>query len=145
MIERELEKLRCIRPSSRNTEEIIKKLKALVDQGDFQLRNLQFPDLASATSAETGDVPIVEWPIEVSVTGSYHDLAILFNKLSNFTRIMNVEKFTITALSSQEQKTIDSQFVAKTFVYVEPKEEPVDEKKPKGGAPGGGGSESSGE
>lgn len=149
-LERELEKLRRILPSSRNTEEIIKKLKALVDQGDFQLRSLQFPDLASASSAETGDVPIVEWPIQVSVTGSYHDLAILFNKLSNFTRIMNVEKFTITALSSQEQRTIDSQFVAKTFVYVEPKEAPADEKdakKPKGGAPGGGdsGNQSGGE
>jgi len=148
-LERELEKLRRILPSSRNTEEIIKKLKALVDQGDFQLRNLQFPDLGSASSAEAGDVPIVEWPIQVSVTGSYHDLAILFNKLSNFTRIMNVEKFTITALATQEQRTIDSQFVAKTFVYVEPKEEPAadDGKKPKGGAPGGGGggNESGGE
>lgn len=137
-LERELEKLRRILPSSRNTEEIIKKIKALVDQGDFQLRDLKFPDLGSASTAEAGDVPIVEWPIEVKVTGNYHDLAILFNKLSNFTRIMNVEKFTITALTSQEQKTIDSQFVAKTFVYVEPKEEPAEE-KPGRGTPGGGG------
>ncbi len=137
-LERELEKLRRILPSSRNTEEIIKKIKALVDQGDFKLRDLSFPDLASASAAGTGDVPIVEWPITVKVTGNYHDLAILFNRLSNFTRIMNVEKFTITALSGQEQRTIDSEFVAKTFVYVEPKEEPVDDKAKRGGAPGGG-------
>lgn len=138
-LERELEKLRRILPSSRNTEEIIKKIKALVDQGDFQLRDLKFPDLAGASSAEAGDVPIVEWPIDVRVTGNYHDLAILFNKLSNFTRIMNVEKFTITALSAQEQRTIDSNFVAKTFVYVEPKEAPQEEKPARRGAPGGGG------
>jgi Tfp pilus assembly protein PilO len=145
-LERELEKLRRILPSSRNTEEIIKKIKALVDQGDFQLRDLTFPDLGSATSEETGEVPIVEWPIEVKVTGNYHDLAILFNKLSNFTRIMNVEKFTITALTSQEQKTIDSSFVAKTFVYVEPKVEPEGEKPARRGAPGGdaGGGQSEG-
>jgi Tfp pilus assembly protein PilO len=75
------------------------------------------------------------------VTGNYHDLAILFNRLSNFTRIMNVETFSITAISLQEQKTVDSEFVAKTFVYVEPKEEPAAEKeKTKGrGTPGGGG------
>ena len=137
-LERELEKLRRILPSSRNTEEIIKKIKALVDQGDFQLRSLTFPDLGASPVA-SGDVPIVEWPITVKVTGNYHDLAILFNRLSNFTRIMNVEKFSITALSSQEQKTIDSEFVAKTFVYVEPpEEEPKDVQKPKRrGAPGG--------
>lgn len=136
-LERELEKLRRILPSSRNTEEIIKKIKALVDQGDFELRDLKFPNLSSSGSVDAGEVPIVEWPIEVSVTGSYHDLAILFNKLSNFTRIMNVEKFTITALASQEQRTVDSKFVAKTFVYVEPKEEPGDDKDSKQGAPGG--------
>lgn len=136
-LERELEKLRRILPSSRNTEEIIKKIKALVDQGDFQLRSLTFPDLGTNPVA-SGEVPIVEWPISVKVTGNYHDLAILFNRLSNFTRIMNVEKFSITALSSQEQKTIDSEFVAKTFVYVEPKEAEPDATKPKG-TPGGGG------
>lgn len=137
-LERELEKLRRILPSSRNTEEIIKKIKALVDQGDFQLRSLTFPDLG-ANPVASGDVPIVEWPITVKVTGNYHDLAILFNRLSNFTRIMNVEKFSITALSAQEQKTIDSEFVAKTFVYVEPEvEEPKETTPNRRGAPGGG-------
>ncbi len=138
--ERELEKLRRILPSSRNTEEIIKKIKALVDQGDFQLRSLKFPEL---TETAAGEIPIVEWPISVSVTGNYHDLAILFNRLSNFTRIMNVETFTITARSQQEARTVDSDFIAKTFVYVEPKEPEADNvaKKPKDASPGGGGNE----
>lgn len=142
-LERELEKLRRILPSSRNTEEIIKKIKALVDQGDFELRSLTFPDLGKNPVA-SGEVPIVEWPITVRVTGNYHDLAILFNRLSNFTRIMNVEKFSIVALGIQEQKTVDSEFIAKTFVYVEPKEEETQgAKTPKrGGAPGGGGGDS---
>jgi len=37
-LELELEKLRRILPSQRNTEEIIKKLKSLVDQGEFVWR-----------------------------------------------------------------------------------------------------------
>src|SRR5437763_10054496 len=41
----ELDKLRRILPSTRNTEEIIQKIKALVDQGDFGLRKLTFPKL----------------------------------------------------------------------------------------------------
>jgi type IV pilus assembly protein PilO len=117
-LELELGKLRRILPSTRNTEEIIKKIKQLVDQGDFTLRKLSFPPL-SAPSTD----PYSEWPISVSVDGRYHDLAILFNKLGNFSRIMNVEQIVIKALPNQDTRTISSDFVAKTFVYVEPAED----------------------
>lgn len=129
-LELELEKLRRILPSTRNTEEIIKKIKSLVDSGEFTLNRLSFPPLGSPSSD-----PYVEWPITVALDGRYHDLAILFNKLGNFSRIMNVENIKITALPSQETKTITSSFVAKTFVYVEPKaaEPPPGEAKPGGG------------
>src|SRR3954453_1493513 len=114
----ELDKLRRILPSTRNTEEIIKKLKSLVDQGDFILHKLTFPKLAPP---KAGGEPYAEWPISVSVDGLYHNLAILFNRLSNFSRIMSVEQISISALGNQVERTITSEFVAKTFVYVEPK------------------------
>jgi len=129
-LELELEKLRRILPSTRNTEEIIKKIKSLVDQGDFVLHKLTFPKLAPA---QGGD-PYAEWPISVSVDGRYHNLAILFNRLSNFSRIMNVEQINIGALSVQTERTITSDFVAKTFVYIEPPPTPPGQAKP--GAPG---------
>jgi Tfp pilus assembly protein PilO len=132
-LELELEKLRRILPSSRNTEEIIKKLKALVDQGDFVLRRMTFPPLAPSADSEVYS----EWPISVSVEGSYHNLAILFNRLSNFSRIVNVEQFTITAAPNQENRTINSDFVAKTFVYIEPREEGTEAATTTGGQPGG--------
>lgn len=132
-LELELEKLRRILPSTRNTEEIIKKIKSLVDQGDFVLKALTFPQL---TSAKAGD-PYAEWPISVSLDGRYHDLAILFNRLSNFSRIINVESINVAALSTQEEKTISSNFVAKTFVYVEPTEADDKDKKKDSAKPGG--------
>ncbi|SRR5581483_10685861 len=117
-LELELEKLRRILPSTRNTEEIIKKIKSLVDQGDFILGRLTFPKLGTAAGSE----PYAEWPISISVLGRYHNLAQLFNRLSNFSRIINVESVTINALPLQIEKTIGVDFVAKTFVYVEPKD-----------------------
>jgi type IV pilus assembly protein PilO len=128
-LELELEKLRRILPSQRNTEEIIKKLKSLVDQGEFVWRNLAFPALAA-----TSEDPYVEWPISISVEGRYHDLAILFSRLSNFSRIINVESIKIAALPNQEARTVSADFVAKTFVYVEPTAEAApDAAKPGGG------------
>ncbi|MHB0970258.1 MAG: type IV pilus inner membrane component PilO [Thermoanaerobaculia bacterium] len=127
-LEQELEKFRLILPSTRNTEQIIKKIKSLVDQGDFTLIRLTFPKLAEA---QGGD-PYSEWPITVAVEGGYHNLAILFDKLSKFSRIVNVEEFDLTALTMQIDKTLEATFVAKTFVYSEPKEA-----APAAGAPGG--------
>ncbi len=134
-LELELEKLRRILPSSRNTEEIIKKIKSLVDQGDFKLKKLVFPKLVEAKGSD----PYSEWPISVSVDGRYHDLAILFNRLSNFSRIINVESISINAMPNQQSKTISSDFVAKTFVYVEPSETKggKDKNKTGGSKPGG--------
>jgi len=127
-LELELEKLRRILPSTRNTEEIIKKVKSLVDQGEFTLRRLSFPPINLNSSD-----PYTEWPISVAVDGRYHDLAILFNRLGNFSRIMNVENIVIRATANQETKTITSDFVAKTFVYIEPKApEPAPATKPGG-------------
>jgi len=119
-LQQELDKLRRILPSTRNTEEIIKKMKSLVDSGDFVLHRLTFPKLSPPPN---GGEPYAEWPISVSVDGRYHNLAILFNRLSNFSRIMNVEQISISALGNQTERTITSDFVAKTFVYVEPTEE----------------------
>jgi type IV pilus assembly protein PilO len=134
-LELELEKLRRILPSTRNTEEIVKKIKSLVDQGDFVLSKMTFPKLVQAQSGD----PYAEWPISITVDGRYHNLAILFNRLSNFSRIMNVEQIKIAALPTQTDRTITSDFVAKTFVYVEPKEEPAKAAaaKPGGAKPGG--------
>ncbi len=129
----ELEKLRRILPSTRNTEEIIQKIKALVDQGDFTLKKLTFPKLVPPK----GPDPYAEWPIQVSVDGRYHNLAILFNRLGNFSRIMNVEQIKISALPLQIEKTIAADFTAKTFVYVEPTE-PAKTDTAKAGKPGGG-------
>lgn len=127
-LELELEKLRRILPSTRNTDEIIKKLKSLVDQGEFTLNRLSFPPLGQSSSD-----PYVEWPIDVAINGRYHDLAILFNRLANFSRIMNVENIRINGLGNQDRETISSEFVAKTFVYVEPANTPPPAGEPKPG------------
>ena len=131
-LELELEKLRRILPSSRNTEELIKKFKSLVDQGDFVLESLVFPPMSetTATSEDGAEEVYAEWPITVALQGRYHDLAVLFSRLSNFSRIINVEQFNISAIPIQTERTIRADFVAKTFVYREP---PAPEAEPGGG------------
>jgi type IV pilus assembly protein PilO len=109
-LELELGKLLQILPSKRNTEELIKRIETLTRQGDFTL--LKF------TPGEFIQKDFyAEWPIDVQIQGTYHNLALFFDRMSRFSRIVNVEDLKINALDNVPGKSISSGFVAKTFIY----------------------------
>lgn len=115
-LELELEKLLRILPSRRNTEDLLRRIRALTEQGDFDLLRfrpnpLEPRDFYSA------------WPIQISLQGTYHNLALFFDRVSRFSRIINIENLRIDAIGASENHTIGSQFTAKTFLYNEPEEE----------------------
>jgi Tfp pilus assembly protein PilO len=122
-LELELAKLLQILPSKRNTEELIKRIETLTRQGDFTL--LKF------TPGEFVQKDFyAEWPIDVQIQGTYHNLALFFDRMSRFSRIINVEDLKVNALDNVPGKSINSGFVAKTFIYT------GDETQTTGGAPG---------
>ncbi|HEX4438618.1 MAG TPA: type 4a pilus biogenesis protein PilO [Thermoanaerobaculia bacterium] len=109
-LELELAKLLQILPSKRNTEELIKRIETLTRQGDFTL--LKF------TPGEFVQKEFyAEWPIDVQIQGTYHNLALFFDRMSRFSRIVNVEDLKINALNEVPGKSIASNFIAKTFIY----------------------------
>jgi type IV pilus assembly protein PilO len=109
-LELELSKLLQILPSKRNTEELIKRIETLTRQGDFTL--LKF------TPGEFVQKEFyAEWPIDIQIQGTYHNLALFFDRMSRFSRIVNVEDMTIKSLDNVPGKSIGSNFTAKTFIY----------------------------
>jgi type IV pilus assembly protein PilO len=62
-----------------------------------------------------------EWPINLEVDGTYHALGTFFDKLSKFSRIVNVSDVKILE-SKRAGRTISTTCVATTFVYNEEKE-----------------------
>src|SRR5437764_4080330 len=106
----ELSKLLQILPSSRNTEELIKRIETLTRQGDFTLKRFTPGEPVSKEF-------YAEYPIDISLDGTYHNLALLFDRMSRFSRIINVEDLKIANLESAAGKSISAQFVAKTFIY----------------------------
>ena len=109
-LELELSKLLQILPSKRNTEELIKRIETLTRQGDFTLKKYTPGEFAQKEF-------YAEWPIDIQVEGTYHNLALFFDRMSRFSRIVNVEDLRITALNEVPGKSIAAQFVAKTFIY----------------------------
>jgi Tfp pilus assembly protein PilO len=109
-LEIELGKLLQVLPSKRNTEELIKRIETLTRQGDFTLRRFTPQDFIPKEF-------YAEWPIDISLDGTYHNLALFFDRMSRFSRIINVEALKIGELRDVPQKSIAASFVAKTFIY----------------------------
>ncbi len=112
-LELELEKSLRILPARRNTPDLMRKIRSLAEQGDFVLKRF-------TPGALTDKDFYSEWPIAVGVEGGYHSLALFFDKISNFSRIINIENLQIDAFSAPKNPhTISASFTAKTFVYKE--------------------------
>lgn len=109
-LELELSKLLQILPSKRNTEELIKRIETLTRQGDFTLLKFTPGDFVQKEF-------YAEWPIDIQIQGTYHNLALFFDRMSRFSRIVNVEDLKINALDNVPGKSIAAAFVAKTFIY----------------------------
>ena len=58
-----------------------------------------------------------EFPIEMDVVGRYHDLGIFLDRVSKYSRIINVDNLRMSALPNGGDKTIRATFTATTFVY----------------------------
>lgn len=66
-----------------------------------------------------------EWPIPFEITGSYHNLASFFDRLSKFERLFNIENFSLRALPKQtDDLTIAASFTAKTYIFLEESAKP---------------------
>jgi type IV pilus assembly protein PilO len=111
----ELERLRRILPTRRETDNLIKRLKQLTERGRFNLTRF--------TPGNFEDRGFYQaWPIQVGLDGTYHELGLLFDRLSRFSRIINVTALTISPPRSRQgggRFTIHAEFTQQTFIYTE--------------------------
>jgi type IV pilus assembly protein PilO len=110
-LELELQKLLQVLPTERDTEDLIKKVEALVHQGDFSL-------LVLRTNEPIPKDFYKEYPFSIVLNGTYHNLALFFARMANFSRIINVEDLRMHDLGNVPGKTLNATFVAKTFIYI---------------------------
>lgn len=130
-IELDLNRLLEILPTKRNTEELIKKIEALTRQGDFFLKDFRPKEYVNKDF-------YAEWPIDVVLDGTYHNLALFFDKMARFSRIINVESLTMTGYpDARLGRTLGATFTLKTFIYLGDQASGPAGAAPPGGAAGG--------
>ena len=112
--ELDLDRLRRILPTKRETDDLIKRLKHLTERGNFRLTRFVPGNIIDRDH-------YLERPIPVELDGSYHELGLFFDRLSGFSRIINVADLVIRPIRGKGAGgySIHAAFTQKTFIYKE--------------------------
>ena len=111
-LQRKLGDVQQILPTDAQTGDLLRWIKNMTDQSNLGLK----------TFAPGGLRPVdfyKEFPIEMDVVGRYHDLGIFLDRVSKYSRIINVDNLRMSANPGDGDKTIRASFTATTFVYDE--------------------------
>lgn len=112
--ELDLDRLRRILPTKRETDDLIKRLKHLTERGNFRLTRFTPGPIIDREFFN-------ERPITVALDGTYHELGLFFDRLSGFSRIINVDDLVIVPIrgAGSGGYTIQATFTQRTFIYKE--------------------------
>ena len=118
--EREIESLKQklgdvqqILPTGRETGDLLRWIKNLGDQSNLDLKSFSPGGLRPVEFYK-------EFPIEMNVTGTYHDLGLFLDRVSKYQRIINVDNLRMSKVAQRDRgRTIQASFTATTFVYDE--------------------------
>jgi len=103
--------LKIILPEAKQTDQLLRQVQESAVASNLVIKKFQPLPVAQKDFFS-------EWPINLEVEGTYHSLGIFFDKLSKFSRIVNVSDVKITENKKQQpNQTIIATCMATTFVY----------------------------
>ena len=107
-----LAELKEILPTEPESGELLKWIKNLADQSNLDLKDFSPEALRPVEFYK-------EYPIRMSIVGAYHDMGLFLDRISKYSRIINVSNVSISGNPGGGDKTIRSDFLATTFIYDE--------------------------
>ena len=116
-LEARLEELKRVLPQDKEIEQILSQVQASARDAGLRIQQ--------GVSKPVVDKDVYsEWPIEMQVLGTYHNLGAFFERLRQLPRIVNIGKLRIdsrpTGVGAEGNPTsIGATYEAMTFVYRE--------------------------
>lgn len=121
-LEGRLVNLRAVLPEEKDAADLLRRMQTVATQSNLEIRSFKpNPTVTKQLHAE--------WPITLELQGTYHNLAIFFDRVGKFTRIVNISNVDIKGRERPDPNTtITATCTATTFVLLD---------KPQSGGRGG--------
>ncbi|MBA3268976.1 MAG: type 4a pilus biogenesis protein PilO [Acidobacteria bacterium] len=125
-----LESLRPILPDEKDAADLLRRVHTLAMQSNLTILGFRPQSVNTRTLH-------AEWPINLELEGTYHNLGLFLDRVSKVPRIINVSGLVIEARSDpQPNATITVKCTATTFVLIDaPAAAPEAGKKTRAKAP----------
>jgi Tfp pilus assembly protein PilO len=117
-----LEGLKSVLPDEKDAGDLLRRLQTVATQSNLTIKSFKpAPTVTKTLHAE--------WPISLELDGNYHNLAIFFDRVSKFTRIVNISALDVHGKDkpSTAGSTLLATCTATTFVLMD---KPAPGKKP---------------
>jgi len=100
-------------PEEKDAADLLRQMQTVATQSDLTIKSFK---PAPVVSKELH----AEWPINLQIDGTYHNLALFFDRVGKFTRIVNISSIDLKGKQKQDpNSTITADCVATTFVLLE--------------------------
>jgi type IV pilus assembly protein PilO len=112
-LEHRLANLRAVLPEEKDAADLLRRMVTLATQSNLTITSFKpAPVVTKQLHAE--------WPINLELDGSYHNLATFFDRLGKFTRIVNISALDVKGKDKAQPNTsIAAKCVATTFVLLD--------------------------
>ena len=109
-----LESLRAVLPEEKDAADLLRRMQTMATQSNLVIKSFRpAPVITKELHAE--------WPINLELEGTYHNLAMFFDRVGKFTRIVNITGLDVKGKdrAGDVNATIAASCVATTFVLLD--------------------------
>ena len=112
-LEGKLANLKAILPEEKDAADLLNRMQTVAAQSNMTIKGFKpSPTVTKQLHAE--------WPITLDLEGTYHNLAIFFDRVGKFTRIVNISGLDVKGRDKPDSNsTITATCTATTFVLLD--------------------------
>jgi len=112
-LEGRLANLKAILPEEKDAADLLNRMQTVAAQSNMTIKGFKpAPTVTKQLHAE--------WPITLELEGTYHNLALFFDRVGKFTRIVNISGLDVRGKDKPDAgATITATCVATTFVLLD--------------------------
>lgn len=116
-LQRQLSEKKEQLPSESEAESLLKQISDVGAGANLDIKLWKPGD-----RRQSPDGLYIELPVSIEITGGYHSMAIFFDRISKFPRIVNISNLKIASTKAEKDKIIlQSSFTATAFASTEGK------------------------